>query len=241
MATRAKTAGFMNDPIQLNDRTYRFAHPTAPIEMIFDVISGSLSYKLDWTRDGGAAKVFDVPIGDAAVSEAKRFLERLGALPEDLNSGEGKYQYLIATGSAMIPAASAYEANFVRVDIFRANKDELKIVTVGGDTSPVNVIISGQPGEKRIVQANYAYSQVLDNDFATYPLKPIDEAWKELLAGGGFIAKRTPEKTVIVRRVSLAYFESNDPQEFLQPVYVFEGDQGFLAYVAGVAPGYLNQ
>jgi hypothetical protein len=241
MNNRAKVVGFVNDPVQLDERTYRYVNPTAPIDMIFDVISGNYSYKLDWTRDPKASMSFDIPVGTSAVSEAKNFLQRLGSLPEDLESGEGKIQYLIATGSAMIPAASPYEANFTRVDLFRAEKDEAKIVTVGGNTSPVNVIMSGQTAEKRVVQANYAYSQILDDDFATYPLKPVTDAWNELTGGGGYIAKRTPEKTIIVRQVYMAYFESNDPQKFMQPVYVFEGDQGFIAYVQAVSKEYVAE
>jgi len=136
----------------------------------------------------------------------------------------------------------------VRVDLFRKDKEEelptgekttMKIVTVGGETSPVNVIISGQTGDKKTIQANYYYSQILGEDFATYALKSIDAAWKELTAGGGFIAKRTPNQTVVVRRANLAYFESNSQQLFLQPVYVFEGDGGFTAYVAAVDPSFV--
>ena len=74
--------------------------------MIFDVISGAISYRFDWTRDKAVSKVFNVPIGDAAVSEAKAFLNRLGAMPDDLNKGENQIKYLVATGSAMMPAAS---------------------------------------------------------------------------------------------------------------------------------------
>jgi hypothetical protein len=241
MKQKAKTVGFDNDPIELDERTYRFLHPSAPIDLIFDVISGSLAYKYDWTRDKKTGSVFDVPIGDAAATEAKRFLERLGTLPEDLNSGASTVRYLAATESAMVPSPSAYEANFVRVDIFRADKDGLKIMTVGGDTSPVNVILSGQTAEKRVIQANYYYSQVLDDDFATYPLKPINASWEELIKGQGFIAKRTTEKSVTIRRVYMAFYESNNRQEFLQPIYVFEGDLDFRAYVSAISPSYVIQ
>ena len=58
---------------------------------------------------------------------------------------------------------------------------------------------------------------------------------------------RTPERTGVyrtiskaggtatVRTVTLAYYDSLDPQNYLQPVFVFEGDDGFLAYVPAVA------
>ncbi len=241
MKTRAQSLGFKDDPVELDERTYRFSHPAAPIEMIFDVISGAISYKYDWTRDKSAAKIYNVPIGDGAVSEAKSFLRKVGALSDDINNGTSGVKYLVATGSAMMPAVSAYEANFVRVDLYRADKDGMKMVTVGGDSSPVNIILSGQTGDGRTIQANYYYSQVLDDDYATYPLVPVTDAWNNLVAGGGFIAKRTSNNQIVIRRVSLAYFESNEPQKFLQPVYVFEGDAGFLAYVPAISPSQVNQ
>lgn len=244
MTARATQVSLTNEPIQLNDRIYRYTSPQGPIEMIFDVITESLSYKYDWTLNKIAYQNTPVPIGDSAINEAKRFLETLGALPEDVANGQTKMVYLAATASAMVPVVSPYEANFVRVDFFREKKEEkipgisqavsMNFVTVGGDTSPINVIISGSQGPGRVIQANYYYSQILGEDFATYPLKPVNNAWQELISGGGFIAKRTSENKVTVRHVSLAYFEANEQQDFLQPVYVFDGDGGFLAYVQAV-------
>jgi hypothetical protein len=244
MTERANQVGLTNEPVQINDRTYRYSSPRAPIGMMFDVITGGLSYTYDWTTDKILSQTFSVPIGDLAVGEARRFLGDLGALPEDLANGEAKVIYLAASGSAMEQVVSPYEANFVRIDLFRTKKDEkipgvaqsisMDTVTVGGDTSPVNVILSGSQGTERVVQANYYYSQVLGEDFATYPLKPVQTAWQELVAGGGFVAKRTTENKVTIRHVNLAYFESNEQQDFLQPVYVFDGDGGFLAYVQAV-------
>jgi len=97
------------------------------------------------------------------------------------------------------------------------------------------VMISGMSDSRKIVQASFQYSQILENDFATYPLLPVQEAWNNLLAGKGYIAKKITDK-VTVRRITLAYFESNQPQKFLQPVYLFEGDAGFMAYVQAVDP-----
>jgi hypothetical protein len=248
MNDKVVTVGLLNEPVQLDERIYRYVSSKGPIDMIFDVITGAISYRFDWTVDRSIYSAFNVPVGNTAVAEAKSFLGRLGVLPDDLANGTTKIEYLAATGSAMIPAISPYEANFVRIDFFRADKEEqlpsgekitMKIVTAGADTSPVNVIISGLTAERRIVQANYYYSQILGDDFATYPLKSADTAWKELVSGGGFIAKRTTDNTITVRRVSLAYFESNGQQPFLQPVYVFEGDAGYTAYVQAVDSGYV--
>jgi len=232
--------GFVDEPTQTDEQTYLFIHPKTNSLLSYNVVTGSFSFKYDWTLDRAIYETHKVPIGSEAISAAKDFLNSVGSLSEDLVSGNGKYIYLIASGSAVIPTDSVYEANFVRVDLFRANKDKLRVVTIGGDTSPIEVMISGLSENKRIVQANFQYSQILENDFATYPLIPVQEAWNKLLTGQGFIAKKITEK-VVVRRVSLAYFESNQPQKFLQPVYLFEGDAGFMAYVQAIDPQWITE
>ncbi len=250
MTDRAKIFGMINDPIQLNDVTYRFTNPRAPIDMVYNVITGGISYRYDWTIDTTIYSNFNVPDKQSAVKEARSFLDRMGVLPADLANGDSNVIYLAATASAMVPALSSYEANFVRVDLFRAEKDEkipgvgqtvtMKFVTAGGDTSPVNVIISGVDGDGRIVQANYYYSQILGDDWATYPLKSVQNAWKELTSGGGYIAKRTAQTQVTIRHVTMAYYESSQQQDFIQPVYVFDGDQGFMAYVSAIDPNWIE-
>jgi len=40
--------------------------------------------------------------------------------------------------------------------------------------------------------------------------------------------------------VYLAYYDSLDPQTYLQPVFVFEGDDDFLAYVPAVEAAWVD-
>jgi hypothetical protein len=236
---KARLLGFLNEPVPLNEQTYKFIHPTIPAEMVSNIISGGFSYRFDWTSDKSIATTKTPPISSSAISEAKTWLQALNLLPADLASGRGEFKYFVATGSAMLPIDTYYDANFTRVDLFRDDKDKLKVVTAGGDTSPVNVTFTSIAGNKRVVQANYQYSKTLDNDFATYPLKSIVSAWSELTGGGGYIAKRAGSN-VTVRKAYLAYYESNDPQDFLQPVFVFEGDGGFMGYVQAVDQGFVQ-
>jgi hypothetical protein len=230
---KVKVLGFTNDPQEISDQIYKFYHPLIPAVLTYNIISGEFSYEYDWTQDKDVPNTTSVSTGEQAIFEAKTFFQSVESLPDDLVNGEGKFSFLAATHSAMIPVDSIYNANFVRADLFRADRDKMKIVTPGGDTSPVNIIFSGLTGGRRVVLANYQYSQVIDGDFGTYPLKSVTTAWQELVAGKGYIAKKTGYK-ITVRRVSLAYFESQTSQKFLQPVFVFEGDGGFIAYVSAV-------
>ncbi|TSC87817.1 MAG: Uncharacterized protein G01um101416_342 [Microgenomates group bacterium Gr01-1014_16] len=240
MKARAGALGFTAEPIRESDHIYKFVHPRIPAQLIVNLISSGFIYSLDYLGDKIHFEPIILPTIEQAGIEARAFFSTLGALPEDLAKGVVKSEYLIATYSGEMKQSPSYsEANMVRVDLFRANMDELKFVTVGGETSPVNILFSGVADRpKRIVSAQYQYSMTLGNDFATYPLKTADLAWSELTQGLGYFTKYLP--AVTVRRAYLAYFESNEPQSFIQPVFVFEGDNGFLGYVQAVDAKYIN-
>ncbi len=238
----AKTLGFSTEVLQLDEQNYKFVHPRLPAELLFNIITWQFAYRYDWTSDPSVyeAKTRQ-PQLNSAIGEARNYMQGIGLLSGDLANGPAKARYYTATGSALIPTESFYDANFTRVDIFRADKDKLKVLTAGGDEfSPVNVLISGLGGEKHVAQANYYYSMTVDNDFATYPLKGIQKAYDELVNGQGHIAKQAGEK-ITVRKASLAYYESNEPQQFLQPVYIFEGDGNFMGIVQAVDDGYIEK
>ncbi len=240
---QAGVLGFSNDLIPLDEQTYKFVHPSLPAEIVFNIITGTVAYRWDWTTEPKIYSSHEVPQTAEAIASSRSLLTRMGLLTSELASGDPKVLYLVASGSAITPIDTPYQANFTRVDFFRPNKDTMPVVTGGGDTSPVSVLFSGvrdpNTGAQRVAQLSYQFSPTLDNDFATYPLRPISQAWDELLQGQGYIARKAGPK-VIVRLAYLAYYESSDPQGFLQPVYVFEGDGAFKAYVPAISHDYVN-
>jgi hypothetical protein len=48
------------------------------------------------------------------------------------------------------------------------------------------------------------------------------------------------EGQITIRNIFLAYFESEEPQNYLQPIFVFEGDKNFTAYVSAVDPEWID-
>lgn len=235
--TKITPLGYLPDAQELDEKNYRFFNPNIQSEVIYNIVAEGFSYSYDWTKERDLYNLHSMATDSKAVALAKNFFNTYGSLPADVNTGMGKTTYFIASGSAMVPTDYSYQANLTRVDLFRSDKDKMHVVTAGVTTSPINAVLSSLEEKKQVVQANFQYSKVLDNDFATYPLIGVQKAWEYLQAGKAYIAKRTVDN-VTIRKVSLAYYESNDPQEFLQPVYVFEGDNGFTAYVQAVREDY---
>jgi hypothetical protein len=80
----------------------------------------------------------------------------------------------------------------------------------------------------------YTLWPVSQENSATYPLKSGEEAFEELKNGGGAIILGGNQVEAAIRKVYLAYLDTKEYQDFLQPIFVFEGDGGFVAYVAAV-------
>lgn len=235
---KARTLGFTDPEKQIDDQNYEFVHPTLPATLKVNVIYDQYKYKYDWTTDQDVFSKGNIRGNEQAFLQAKSFFQSLDLLAIDLTEGTPKYTYFAARPPEMIPVASLSETDFIRVDLFRADLDKLRVVSPSANRSPVNITFSGnQDRGKSVVEANYTYSKIVDNDYATYPLKTVEQAWSELQQGGGYIAEKRSDQ-ITVRKVSLAYFESDGPQEFLQPVFVFEGDNGFMAYVVAITPQY---
>lgn len=239
MKARAKTLDFVDEPRGVDERTFIFNDKNLPRELVVDTIYGSYGYRYKWAEDGEFLKTRNVPEKTEAQNNSKSFFQGLGLLTNELVGGVVKYTYLAAKQDGTMQATgSLSEANFVRVDLFRADIESLKVVSTDWDTAAVNVIFSGQSDRlKRIVGANYNYSRIAPEGYGTYVLKSAQQAWSELTSGRGYIPKRGGQK-VAIRKVTLAYFESNQPQQFVQPVFVFESLDGFVGYVSAVDPKY---
>ena len=235
---KAAVLGFSQAPEKADEQTYKFVHAALPSQLTVNIIYNSYIYGYDWRSDADILGGRDVPNNGQALVEAKNFWQNLGLLAGDLADGKAKFTYLALNGGELVPTTALSEANFVRVDLQRSDKDGLPVVTP--TNLPVYVIFSGAPDRsKRVIEARYAYSKILDDNFSTYPLKSVDQAWNELQAGGGYVANPSASSgQVAIRKAFLAYYESDTPQEFFQPVFVFEGDGGFVAYVPAVSAEY---
>ena len=72
-------------------------------------------------------------------------------------------------------------------------------------------------------------------------VKTSAQAWEELKAGEGLVAsEHQAREEIVVRRITLGFFDSLEAQTFLQPVYVFEGDNNFVGYVAAVDDAWVE-
>jgi hypothetical protein len=229
---------FFSDPKQINSTIYEWRRKIpALLSLKMDIINGSFSYQYQWQSDNSILNSDKVVNNSTAYQIANQFFAKAGASMSDINFASGKISYLKAKANKMVPAISLSEADFVRVDYFRRDIDKLKILTATANEGVLNITISkSSQYDKQVVEANSNYFPINYLQPETYPLTQVALAWESLKNGEAYIASNNSnEDSIIIRRISLAYFDSPQPQEFFQPIYVFAGDDDFVAYVPAIA------
>ncbi|MBU0618642.1 hypothetical protein KKD62_00225 [Patescibacteria group bacterium] len=227
---------FESEPIMLDAKHYRWEKKDIKTYLTMNIITGEIEMEYDWRSDPEILLAPNLPGQEQAISEAKNFLQQAEILTEDLQLGQAKVSYWKIVDKELVKAVSLSEAHFVRVDFFRKNTSEVPIVTPSAEEGMVYLLFSGsKERHKRVVKLSYHYFPVDYENLATYPLKKSSQAYRELQTREAFVAtKGNNQQIITIRKISLAYFDSAEPQQYLQPVYIFEGDNGFVAYVSAI-------
>lgn len=165
-------------------------------------------------------------------------------LPDDL-TGEKVINYLKLDSGKFVTALAQSDADVVKVNFFRKDYDSLPARTADPQESNVWFIVGGsQDRNQQMIAGEYHYYKVDETQFSTYPIITPQDAFGQLTAGNAYIANQGLVKdgdSLKIRKIYLAYYDSENPDEFYEPIYVFEGDKGFMAYYPAVTSDYYGQ
>lgn len=240
----ARGLGFSSQPQEIDKFSYRFTTDTTPKTTLeVNVVTKNFHLVYDWRNDLRILGQEAPPKENEAISLAKSFLQGAEVLTPDLAGGTAETIYFKYKNGNLITALFPNEANFVKVNLFRQNLDTLRIMPPDPADSNISVLISNpQDRNRNVLEVKYTYFPVSER-METYPLKDVNLAWKQLAAGKGFIASlgNNPEGKITIRNAFLAYYESSTIQTYLQPIFVFEGDNGFYAYVPAINDSWMEQ
>jgi hypothetical protein len=242
--TQASGLGFNPDnPTQISQTTYSFPHKNIPSTFEVNIVTGtfSISYNLGADPTPLSRKP---PTPEVAASYVRSYLSSGNLLPGDL-TGDTASQFLKPEGGRLVPALSLSDSNVVKISLFRKKYDDLPSLTPDPGLGNVWFLVSGQGDKGRQVFAGeYHYFKVDESQSSTYPIKTPEKVWEEFNSGGFFLANLGTNKSgdsVKIRRVYLAYYDAGIPTQFFQPIYVFEGDGNFMAYLPAVTSDYYGQ
>ncbi len=237
---KAQKMGFRSDVEKISDTVYRWndqKKPPTTLEM--DINNGNFHLLYPYQTDQAILGQKNLPTNQQAAQEAKNFLLTNDLLTPDLATGSAEFDYLKFISPQLTSAISLSEADFVRVNLFRTGLEGLKILPPNPKEALISFLFSGaRETGKRLLEVSYTYAAIDPETFSTYPLKTVVSAWQEMQSGQGDIAflGQNPEGNITIRQVYLAYYDAQEPQNFLQPVFVFEGDKNFIGYVPAIDP-----
>lgn len=241
----AEQMGFINEPEKTDEYNfiYRLSSPYLTT-LKTNVISSNFTYSVEYQDDLTLAGKKNAPEKTQAINEANKFLQTANAFTSSLEAGTQETIYFSFNPPKLEKAAALSEADFTLVNFFRGNINNLKVLPPNPEKSLVSILVSGaiEPA-KKILEANYIHYPINEQTSATYPLKPVSLAWEELQKGQAYLADfgQNYDGQVVVRNVYLAYFDPPDDQRFLQPIYVFEGDREFSAYIPALDSKFIEE
>ena len=240
---KARALRFTGEPQQISDTVYRFANPEVPTTFEINIVTGVFSISYDLIADNSPLST-KPPASEIAASQFRAALSAANILPEDL-TGPTSNEFFKLSDGTLKSALSLSEADVTKVNLYRKSYDELPSLTAEPNEGNVWAILSGSTDRnKQIIAAEYHYFPVDESQFSTYPIKTPEAAFGELTSGTAFISNPGLAKdgeTLKIRRIYLAYFDPESPTDFFQPIFVFEGDNGFTAHVPAVTADYYGE
>jgi hypothetical protein len=238
--TKVLAAGFASNPTQVSNTIYEwtntdFAGLTQKIKM--DIINNNFTLTSDFISNQTIFSKDLLNEKDSIVA-ATKYMSQINTLPSDIDTGKTKTKFLTIQNGLLVPSTSLSDSKGIEVDYFQKDVNGMPIVYDKPNSSSLKFLV-GPDGE--ILQAEYFY-QTPTNESATYPIKTSAIAYDDLQKGFAYIASHDGSSTsVSINNAFLAYYMSNQAQNFLMPVIVFQGSDNFTAYVPAVTDEWINK
>ncbi len=252
----ATALGFLFKPDQPTETNYVWTiQDQLNSKLDMNIISGHFVLTRQWQNNPAIAAMANFTSTQQVITETANYLKKMELMPDDA-MGVEKITPLKDDAGKLVNALSLSDADFIQIDMFRKNIDEIdpesntkevKFSYPFWRTDPtkglIRVIVSGgKTISEKFIYIDYAYTKVQYDNYGTYPIKTGEEAWAELEKGGGFVTTSGPkEGEVKIRKIFLGYYDADNGQSFSMPVYVFQGDKGFIAYVSAVKEDWIKQ
>jgi hypothetical protein len=238
---KLNSIGFNTQPIPLGGNIYKWTDTSSILRTIsFDILSSNFNLTSSFLQDPDIVSGRNLPDTVESIVATKDFLKRLDNYPTDLDETKTKTNLFSIINSNIVPASSLSNAQLIQVFYFQKDVDGIPIYYSNPKESSMSIIIAGG-SPPQVIQAGFNH-QTISNINETYPIKTGEQAFEELQKGNAFIAAYGGLKKIIsVKKISLGYFVQNDTQQYLIPIYVFEGNDNFVAYLPAVTDEWLSK
>ncbi|HRN69753.1 MAG TPA: hypothetical protein PLS49_01100 [Candidatus Woesebacteria bacterium] len=238
----AKDAGFDTEITQpkVSDNTANF--DDGKRKMSIDMKNFNFNFDYVLTPEDVNLDGINIPAENELLSQASNFLSRLTRYPTELAQGKKNIIYLNynAQNNQIATLDSSTGANMAEIDYYRPDLNSYPLVTSTYYNSPHYVVFGFSQEGLRIVRAQVKFFEHSTDQTGIYPIRTAEIAWQDLQQGRGKVVSSTKDSgEIVIKKIFLAYYDPDVYQQYLQPVYVFLGDDKFVAYVTAVTDEYL--
>ena len=238
----ASTLGFENGPYQYTNQLYDWsAQDEAQRHLRMSILNYDFWITSNMSADPNVVSSNHLPDQADAISFVKQQLQNIDMYYPDIDDSKSKTSLYALKNNVLSPVLALTDAQVVRVDLFQKDVDNLPIYYEHPNQSVMNFLVSGGAYLPQLVGASFVY-QTPQSDYATYPLKTANEAFNELKVGRAYIASYYgSSQNIIINNIFLAYYIGSTPQTYLMPIIVFQGNDGFYAYVPAVTDEWISK
>lgn len=237
--SKAYSVGFKNSETLITDTRYSFRDPSL-IDRLLTINTVSKDFTISSNYLNYPDLLTTGEITEAnAIQVVADFLDKLGLYPSDFDLSKTSSQLLSLQGGSLFASSSLSTAQLVRVDLFQKDINKLPIIYAHPPYSSMHFLVGGD-NSGEILDASFSH-QIVDKDNTAYPIISVTDAYNKLKNDQAYIASYFGDSNeVTIKDVSLAYYMDSSKQDYLMPIFVFEGKDGFFAYVLAVSPSYID-
>lgn len=233
--------GFNSSPIRIQNALYQWANQdTPPKKLLLDITSFNFSLSSDFVSDQDIPSAKNLPDENGAIETAKNFFSNI-SFPDDIDTQKTKTTLLKIASGKLTDATSLSTTQVIRVDFFQKDVDKLPLYYPNPQNSIMYALIAAGSSQPQIVEAKFFHHNISEVS-STYPIKTAEEAFSELKNKKAYIASYFgSDANIAIKDVSLGYYLSDEEQNYLLPIIVFEGNNGFFAYVEALRDEWVEK
>jgi len=239
MKTQAEKMGFADIPLRNGPTVWHFTDKDNPLRTLdIDEISGNFRLIYNYVSDVSIFSSKNFTSSDQAVNVGRGFFDGLGVLSTSYKAGLPSIYYFKFDAGTLVPTTSLSNADAISITLNRSDIDKMPVVSPDFRQGLVSAMISGSPdSKKQILEARYFSSGIDVENWGTYPIIKAADAYEKLKSGSAIYASLPMPMAgaISIRKIYLAYLDPYPAQSFLQPIWVFTDEKGFVAYVPAVS------
>jgi hypothetical protein len=232
-------------------------------DLKFNIISFDFTLNSEYLTALSVINGNKITTEQAAIETVQAFLGDIASFPEDVDLNKtttfDDVRHFITTpelleivNGALSPASSLSNTDIIRINLYQKDieydldnglgskaKITLPILYPKPPHSTMHFLLGSGANELQVVKGDFLHQEInlQPENLGIYPIKTGEEAYQELREGKAYIAAyKGTASQILITNVFLAYYLGDQEQDYLMPIYVFEGKDGFFGYVSAVKP-----